>query len=330
MSAVQGDVTQARASTPFESIMVRSADGSTEARFVPGANMVCCSLRYRGLEFLHLGGGVDAYAKRGATMGIPLLHPWANRLAGFQYTVAGRRVVLPEDDRVIPVDDAGLPIHGVLPGLLHWDVRQWEPEALVARLAWSSPELLAPFPFPHELTLHAIVTSGALTITTTLRPTSDQGVPVSFGFHPYLRIPGVPRQGWQIALGAVRHLALDGWLIPTGEHEPANRRHFCLEQLSFDDAFDRLLVPAEFKATAKNGAVTMEFLDGFPYAQLYAPAGSDFICFEPMTAPTNALRSGDGLQIAAPGKPYRARFAISVSDPCVRSGPSQSPEAELV
>ena len=180
---------------------------------------------------------------------------------------------------------------------------------------------MATFPFPHELMLHARVTSGALTITTTLRPTSDQSVPVSFGFHPYLRIPGVPRQAWQIALGASRHLVLDGRMIPNGKHEPATERGFALERLSFDDAFDGLSVPAEFKAAAGHVAVSVRFLDGFRYAQVYAPAASDFICFEPMTAPTNALKSGDGLHIAAPGEAYRARFAISVSDPRARVRP---------
>jgi hypothetical protein len=30
------------------------------------------------------------------TMGIPLLHPWANRLSGFEYHVADKHVVLPQ------------------------------------------------------------------------------------------------------------------------------------------------------------------------------------------------------------------------------------------
>jgi aldose 1-epimerase len=50
-------------------------------------------------------------------MGIPLLHPWANRLAGFDYEAAGKHVSLPRGTGVIPTDEAGLPIHGVLPAL---------------------------------------------------------------------------------------------------------------------------------------------------------------------------------------------------------------------
>lgn len=116
MSVVPGHVVANGAIEGLESITVRSADGSTEAEFVPSANMVCCSLRYRGVEFLYQRSGVAAYAEGGAPMGIPLLHPWANRLAGFEYRAAGKHVVLPKGEGVIPVDKAGLPIHGVLAG----------------------------------------------------------------------------------------------------------------------------------------------------------------------------------------------------------------------
>jgi galactose mutarotase-like enzyme len=37
------------------------------------------------------------------------------------------------------------------------------------------------------------------------------------------------------------------------------------------------------------------------------------ICFEPMTAPTNALVSGHGLTWVRPGSSYTATFAIEVS-----------------
>jgi len=51
----------------------------------------------------------------------------------------------------------------------------------------------------------------------------------------------------------------------------------------------------------------------YGYAQVYAPAGHDLIAYEPMTAPTNALASGDDLQIVRPGEAYTAAFRISVT-----------------
>ena len=102
---------------------------------MPTANMLCCSLKHHGVEFLHRGAGVDAYADRGITMGIPLLHPWANRLAAFEYDAAGKHVRLQRGASPIATDAAGLPIHGVLPALMRWEVDEREPDALVAVLS---------------------------------------------------------------------------------------------------------------------------------------------------------------------------------------------------
>ena len=57
----------------------------------------------------------------------------------------------------------------------------------------------------------------------------------------------------------------------------------------------------------------MTFDEGYPCAQIFAPAGEPVICFEPMTAPTNALVSGDGLRTVAPAADFTAVFAIAVA-----------------
>jgi galactose mutarotase-like enzyme len=51
---------------------------------------------------------------------------------------------------------------------------------------------------------------------------------------------------------------------------------------------------------------------------VYSPTGAPFICFEPMTAPTDALRSGAMLRRATT---FSARFAIQIS-PSSRARPT--------
>jgi len=52
--------------------------------------MLCCSLLHDGDQLLDGGKGLEAYVEQGATMGIPLLYPWANRIDGFDYRAAGK------------------------------------------------------------------------------------------------------------------------------------------------------------------------------------------------------------------------------------------------
>jgi hypothetical protein len=56
----------------------------------------------------------------------------------------------------------------------------------------------------------------------------------------------------------------------------------------------------------------VRFEQGYPAAQVFAPAGETVICFEPMAAPTDALRRG-GYRSAQPGGPSTTVFSIKVS-----------------
>jgi aldose 1-epimerase len=299
----------------YETLTITSPGGRTAARFVPAANMVCCSLTHDGTELLELRRGLTMYAEAGKTMGIPLLYPWANRLDRFGYEAAGKRVALSEADERIPRDSQGLPIHGVVPQLLQWKVTdQADQSSLRAELAWSSPELLELFPYRHEVRLQVGVNDRELTIVTTVRASEGDAVPVSFGYHPYLRLPQAPRENWDVQLAATRRLVLDDRSIPTGEREPVVERQVRLGQSSWDTAFDGLTHPARFSVTAGGTTLSITFRSGYEFAQVFAPAGQEFVCFEPMTASSDALNTGDGLRILAPGAEHRAEFAVTVAD----------------
>jgi aldose 1-epimerase len=293
---------------------VTIAAGDTVAEFAPAANMVCGSLSVGDAQLLDLGHGLQAYAQAGKTMGIPLLYPWANRLSHRGYEAAGTDVTLPDPDGRYPLDPGGLPIHGALPGDLVWEVaEQPGPDRIRARLTWNSPPLLELFPFEHELELEAIVSDGTLSIATTVLASGADRVPVSFGFHPYLRLPGGDRETWHVELGATQRLELDERLIPTGDRTPLAQRSFELADSSWDDGLAGLDDPPMFAAAAGGRRLSVRFDEGFDWAQVYAPPGKDFICFEPMTAPTDALNSGKGLRVLEPGQRHRARFTVMLA-----------------
>jgi aldose 1-epimerase len=282
---------------------VTLAAGELRAAFIPELAMVGCSLTHGGAEVLGLREGADAYRERGSTFGIPLLHPWANRLVR----------PLPASD-LIPHDEHGLPIHGVLPRVLPFQVTESTARSVRAEFdTHDHPAVLEVFPHPHTLTVVAALDAEGLEIRTTLRAHGRRPCPVSFGYHPYLSLPDAPRREWSIDVPARTRIVLDERSIPTGERAPVTVAPGPLGDRTFDDGYTDLGATPRFTVSGGGRTLAVEFLEGYEYAQVYAPAGHDLIAYEPMTAPTNALASGDDLQIVRPGEAYTAAFRISVT-----------------
>jgi len=293
--------------------LVTLSAGDLEATFAPGAGMIATSLRHRGDELLAQRDGLDAYVQRATTFGIPLLHPWANRLDGARYAVGGKTVELDLDSPLVHTDGNGLPIHGLCSASPYWEVVRRDATGLRARLDYGAhDDLLAGFPFPHTLEIVAALEEDALHHTTTLTPTGADPVPVSFGYHPYLTLPGVDRADFDVAFPVRRHLLLDDRGIPTGADEPADIPPGPLDGRTYDDGFSELIEPVEFALQGGGRRIAVRFDAGYPLAQVWAPAGQPFICFEPMTAPTNALVSHDRLSTVRPGDAYVGRFTLLV------------------
>ncbi len=276
--------------------------GEVEATFAPGVGMVCCSLRHRGEELLGQRRGLRAYAERGSTMGVPLLHPWANRLD------------LELDAPGVRREEHGLPVHGLLAGSPLWEVDELEETRIVAELDFGAhEELLRAFPHPHVLRLEVDLGADGMGWTTTLTPTGDAAVPLAFGYHPYLALPGVPRAAWEVELPVARRLVLDWRMLPTGELQPAEPVTGVLADRTFDDGF-ALDGPTAFAMRGGGREVTVAFEEGYGWTQVFAPASDDVLAVEPMTAPANALASGWGLRAARPGASFVARFSVRVRD----------------
>ena len=285
--------------------------GDLEAQFLPGFGMLGVSLRHKGVEILRRLEDLPAAAARGSTAGIPLLYPWANRLSATHYEKAGPEVDLDKASPLLHFDSNGLPIHGVPWSHLAWQVMAREPNSLTAVRDWSTPELLAIFPYPHQLIMGAVLNPDSLTIATLVQ-VGEHPVPVSFGFHPYLGLPDVPRAEWRLELPPMRRLVLDAQGIPTGAIEDFAGLDAPLGDQSFDDGFELLDGEAVLSVSGGGRRISVELHEGYTHTQVYAPKDADLIALEPMTAPTNALISGDGLRLVVPGARFGAAFSIRI------------------
>jgi len=295
-----------------------AGDGSdaVELTVVPNAGMVACSLQHRGEELLGQRGGLVRYVEERSTMGIPLLHPWANRVDRRHFRVAGREVDLWAHPGLYTLGPKGLPIHGLLAAATGWSIDRHEDTQDGPRLVGSfdfaaREDLMTVFPFPHQLQIEFGISGETLTITTTVQASGDTPVPISFGYHPYFRLPGVERAAWSVEIPVSKRVVLDLEEIPTGDVEEAEVAAGPLGSRTFDDEFE---APSEAFALAGDGRrIEVSFGEGFPFAQVYAPNDDDVIAFEPMTAPTNALVSGQGLHLLQPDESYSAVFSVKVT-----------------
>ena len=207
-------------------------------------------------------------------------------------------------------DDNGLPIHGTMTAQTGWEIVRLEPGALSVRFDYGArSDLLAAFPFPHELVIDASVDGESLSVTTTVRPTRDDAVPVAFGWHPYLRLPRAPRRSWRLLLPDCDHLELDGRSLPTGRSTPQPAEALPIGDRTFDDLY-ALGSQRELALEGGGRRLTVSYIEGYPYAQVFAPPGTGYACLEPMTARTNALVTG-GSPLVQPGESYVSRFAIT-------------------
>jgi aldose 1-epimerase len=297
----------------FETVTLRDPASSLTATYVPSAGMIATSMNDDGVELLGQRRGLDAYVSAGKTMGIPLLYPWANRLSARTYDADGSTVTLAPDAYGVRTDNNGLPIHGLLAAYPGWRLRHASAQNLTAELDFGAhEELLASFPFPHLLELSVELSDRTLTVATTVTATTDKAVPLVYGYHPYLQLPGVPRAEWRIEMPRMRHLMLDDTGIPTGVATDSPAVAESLGDKLFDDGFDQVAEGSRFAVSGGGRRLEVCFSRGYPAAQVFAPSAETVICFEPMTAPTDALRRG-GYRSARPGEPDTTVFHISVS-----------------
>jgi galactose mutarotase-like enzyme len=251
----------------------------------------------------------------GGYTGLPINAPFANRLSRRRFTLEGRPVVLGRD---VAADRHGSPIHGTFqarPFIVDRVEATAARASLVASYHHRDRAVLRAFPFDHSVTITAVLDARALHVTTTVTTRERVAVPVSFGWHPFLQVPGSTRSRWRLRLPAGRHAVLDERLLPTGEEHAEPATTVALARRTFDDHY-RLGRDRRFELAGPRGRVVVRLGEGYEYAQIYVPepdapvwATTDFACIEPMTAPIDALVTGS-YPVATRARPFRASFAI--------------------
>jgi len=226
--------------------------------------------------------------------GVPFLAPWANRLDQDAFWANGNKYVLNPDLGNFRRDQNRLPIHGLV-SYAEWQVTAMKADEngaeVTSRLEfWKKPEWMAQFPFANTIEMTYRLSNGTLEVRTIVENHSTEPLPLGIGYHPYYQITDAPRDQWKVHLVAKDHYELSSKLIPTGASKPVDLPDpVPLAGHQLDDVFGGVNHDDEFWVQGARQKVSIRYGSKFTVAVVYAPPGKDFICFEPMTAITNAF-----------------------------------------
>ncbi len=311
--------------------MVQLADSSRwmEVSIAPSIGNMAYAFLVNGRNVLWFPyQGPDELKNNPVLCGIPFLGPWANRLDADAYWVNGKQYSLNSALGNVRRDEHGKPIHGVLNFSPAWKLVSAgagpDFAHAVSRLAfWQHPELMAQFPFAQNLTMTYRLANGSLEVETVVDNYSNEPLPVALGYHPYFQLADAPRDEWRVHVAARERLVLDEFLIPTGRAEPSRAADpHVLGSGPLDDVFTDLVREpdgtAEFWVRQERAKIAVRFGPNYRVAIVFAPRDRDFLCFEPMSAVTNAFnlahagRYGELQSIPAGGQ-WRESFWITPS-----------------
>jgi aldose 1-epimerase len=147
-------------------------------------------------------------------------------------------------------------------------------------------------------------------------------MPVAIGFHPFFQLYDAPRDQWKVHLPARGHLTLNNRLLPVGESKPVEFADWLpLSDVHLEECTNLIGGPdgrPRFWVAGKKEKITVTYGPKFTVAEVYAPAAREYICFEPLTAITNAFNEAHAgvyrdLQRIPPGGQWKTSFWIEPS-----------------
>ena len=254
-----------------------------------------------------------------------VLAPWPNRVRDARWTLDGvtQQLDITEPDR-------GGALHGLLQ-FTDYELFSRSDDAVTLG-AYIAPQ--HGWPFALETTVTYALTPDGIRV---MHAATNVGVgrsPYAVGTHPFLRVGATPVERLTLTAPASTFFEVDDRLNPTAESpvtaEVDLRAGRTVGELRLDTAYGALEhdSPADGRGDsawleAPDGARTTLWQDlDWGYLQVFTtpvfprPDGAGFaVAVEPMTAPPDALNSGEGLIWLEPGASWQGSWGLRYAGP---------------
>lgn len=255
-----------------------------------------------------------------------VLAPWPNRVRDARWMLDGavQQLDITEPER-----------GGALHGLLQFTDYELFSRAddTVTLGAFIAPQ--HGWPFTLETTVTYALTADGIRVTHAATNVGAARAPYAVGTHPFLRVGDTPVEQLRVTAPAQTYFEVDERLNPIAESPvegtPADLRHGpVVGDLALDTAYGALrhAAPADGHGDSAwlerpDGARTTLWQDlDWGYLQVFTttrfprPAGAGTaIAIEPMTAPPDALNSGQGLIWIEPGQTWQGSWGLRYAAP---------------
>ena len=251
-----------------------------------------------------------------------ILVPWPNRVDGASWSLDGvpQRLEVTEPE-------FGHALHGLLADRRYTVAARAEHSVVLAAPISEPPG----YPFRLDTSVAYTLTPSGVRVVHRIANRGRRRAPVAIGAHPYLRLGDRRLADLVFTTSARQALRLDERHVPIGSFPTEATeydlsvgrrvrdlpRHACYTGLAFTarGVEHRLADPAD------GSAVVLEADRAFAWLQTYvvdefpgAGPGDPALAVEPMTAPPDALNSGEGLRWLGPGDMWEARWGIHFED----------------
>ena len=236
-----------------------------------------------------------------------VLAPWPNRVADATFTFNGvtHQLEVTEAER-------GHAIHGFTWGRIFDIVDHTDNSATLRTVLGPEPG----WPWQIKLTVTYTLTDTGITGTMTARnitpADSDHGpAPCALGVHTYLDPQGAPLDECSLHHTIEEHQPVDSRNIPTGPRQPWPASPMHMNGVYLDDAgFDSVEHPHVARLVDGDGrGVELEAHANMPWTQIFTSPQRE-LAVEPMTAPPNALATGEDLTVLEPGERISVSWTV--------------------
>jgi aldose 1-epimerase len=273
---------------------------------------VLLSVRIDGVDITE-PTAADAMPSHGSGI---VLAPWPNRVRDAVWQFDG-------SPQQLDVTDPELKnaIHGLLRNVAYRERARTESSVTLGAVIYPQHG----WPFLLDTWVRYDLGTDGLTVTHGVENLSDRPAPYAVGSHPYFRIGAVPTEQLTLTITGDRWIELDANLNPVAEHPVEGtgydfRAGRALGDVDLNTDFTGLTAGPDGAArlTAPDGATLTLWVDeAFGWLQTFTPR--DFprdgspamaVALEPMTAPADALNSGEGIRWLEPGESWQASWGV--------------------